>query len=294
MALENENGGGGIPATMLVGPANMGATNGMPYPVPMYGMGGMGNGMSGDNGWWVILVIIILAALSGNWGGNNNGGGFGGAPIIVSDNNGGSVQRGFDQAAVMAGLYGVQNGINNLSTQLCGCCGDMQMTVSNGFAQAEIANNARQIADMQQNFAAQMATQQGFTAVNAGIADLRYTEATEACATRTASAQNTRDIIDSQTRGTQLILDKLCALELDGYKRENDNLRNQLTMANLTASQTAQTAQIRDGQLAATTALVNELRSCPIPSQPVYGSQPIFTCPNNNNGCGCGCGGGNF
>lgn len=58
-------------------------------------------------------------------------------------------------------------------------------------------------------------------------------------------------------------------------------------MADLRASQTAQTAQIREGQIATMNGLVNELRSCPIPAQPVYGSQPIFTCPNNNGGCGC-------
>ena len=121
----------------------------------------------------------------------------------------------------------------------------------------------------------------------ANIADLKYTVATENCADRTQAMQNTRDIIESQTRGVQAILDKICTLELDGYKRENDQLRTQLNMANLAASQTAQTAQLERGQLAATTALVNELRSCPIPAQPVYGSQPIFTCPNNNNGCGC-------
>ncbi|MBP5750666.1 MAG: hypothetical protein J6X24_07740, partial [Firmicutes bacterium] len=81
-------------------------------------------------------------------------------------------------------------------------------------------------------------------------------------------------------------------LELEGVKgqlaqaqRENGTLQNQLNMANLAASQTAQTVNIRDS-------IIDELRSCPIPSQPVYGSQPIFTCPNNNNnGCGCGCGG---
>ena len=86
----------------------------------------------------------------------------------------------------------------------------------------------------------------------------------------------------------QSVLDKLCQLELDGYKRENDQLRSDLSDARYAARDVAQTAQIRDGQVAAVTALVNELRSCPIPSQPVYGSQPIFTCPGNNNGCGCG------
>lgn len=55
-------------------------------------------------------------------------------------------------------------------------------------------------------------------------------ETGEGDATRFADANNTRDIIDSQTRGTQAILDKLCTLELDGYKRENDNLRTQLNM----------------------------------------------------------------
>ena len=300
MALENENGGGGLPATMLVGPATFG-NNAMPYyPMPMMMGGGGGGGMS--NGWgdgaWIILLIIVLLAAGGGWGNNNaGGGGFGNTPIIVNDGNGGSVQRGFDQAAVMAGLNGIQSGIYNLSTQLCNCCGDMQMAVANGFSQAEIANNARQIADMQQNFAAQMATMQGFNSIQSQLAqcccdnrqatsDLRYTIATEECATRNNSTQNTRDIIESQTRGIQTIMDKLCALELDGYKRENDSLRSQLTAANLAASQIAQTAQIVDQTY-------NRLSTCPVGTVPVYGEQPIFRC-NNNNGCGCGCGGNNF
>lgn len=340
MALTDEN-GGGIPATMLVGPATMGGNNGMPYPVPMYGMGGgQGNGGFGnDGGWWIVLLIIVIAALGGGWGGNNGGNQGGGymssAPIVISDNNGGSVQRGFDQAAVMAGINGIQGGISGLSTQLCNCCGDMQMAVangfagvnsnlcngfagvnsniSNGFAQAEIANNARQIADMQQSFAAQTATMQGFNGLQSQLAqcccdnrlatnDLKYTIATENCADRAAASENTRDIIDSQTRGTQAILDKLCQLELDTVRnqlaqaqRENTGLQNQLNMANLNASQIAQTAQIQRGQVAEVDALYQRLRDCPVPSMPVYGMQPIFTCPNNNNnGCGCGCNGNNF
>ena len=59
------------------------------------------------------------------------------------------------------------------------------------------------------------------------------------------------------------------------------------------ASQVAQTAEIRAGQATTANLLVNELRSCPIPSQPVYGNQPIFTC-NGNGGCGCGNGYGNL
>lgn len=66
-------------------------------------------------------------------------------------------------------------------------------------------------------------------------------------------------------------------------------------MSTLRESQVAQTAQIREGQVASVSALVNELRSCPIPAQPVYGNTPIFQCAqaiNPNNNCGCGCNGG--
>ena len=62
-------------------------------------------------------------------------------------------------------------------------------------------------------------------------------------------------------------------------------------MANLAASQVAQTAQILQGQNNEVDALYDRLRSCPVPTQPVYGSQPIFTCSGNQ---GCGCNGGNF
>lgn len=312
MGLTDEN--SSIPATMLVSPSTMGGG----YPYPVYPQGGSGNngGFGDGNGWWIVLLIILLAAGNGfgNNQGNGGGGVFGGGqPIILNDGNGGSVQRGFDQAAIMSGITGVQSGVQNLSTQLCNCCGDIQTslcngfagvnaTVNGGFANAETAANARQMASMQQAFANQTAMSQGFNQLGTQFADcccenrlasadLKYTIATENCADRAAISEGIRDVVESQTRGTQQILDKLCSLELDNYRRENDQLRTQLNMANLAASQTAQTAQIRDGQQASVAALVNELRSCPIPSQPVYGSQPIFTCPNNNNnGCGCGCG----
>lgn len=97
------------------------------------------------------------------------------------------------------------------------------------------------------------------------------------------------------TRGTQAILDKLCALELDGVKgqlaqaqRENVGLQNQLNMAALRESQTAQNAFIQQGFSNEVDALYNRLNSCPVPTTPVYGRTPIFTCGNN---CGCGCGG---
>ena len=120
--------------------------------------------------------------------------------------------------------------------------------------------------------------------------------ATENCADRTAAYQNTRDIIDSQTRGTQAVLDKLCQLELDGVRnqlaqaeRENVSLQNQVNMAAFRESQANQNALFAQGMNNEVDALYNRLKNCPVGTVPVYGSQPIFTCPNNGwNGCGCG------
>ena len=183
----------------------------------------------------------------------------------------------------------IRDGIASLSTQLCNTGSDIQMALSNGFANAEQGANARQMADMQQMFGIQSALQNCCCENRAGIADLKYTVATENCADRTQSMQNTRDIIENQTRSTQAVLDKLCQLELDGFKRENDNLRSQLNMATLRESQTAQNAFISQGFANEVDQLYNRLNNCPVPTTPVYGRTPIFTC--NNNGCGCGCGG---
>ena len=238
-------------------------------------------------------------------------------PYIMSNTTNADVQRGFDQQSVMFGINGLQSGISGLSTQLCNSTADIQQslcngfagvnaTVSSGFANAETAANARQMANMNQAFGAQTAMMQGFNSLGSqfadcccenrlGLADLKYTVATENCADRTQAMQNTRDIIDSQTRGTQAIIDKLCQLELDGVKAQveakNDRiseLQTQLNMANLAASQTAQNALIQNGFANEVDALYNRLNSCPVPTTPVYGRTPIFTC--NNNGCGCGCG----
>ena len=281
MALTDEN-GGGIPATMLVGPTGYGG--GMPYPV--YQGGGNSGGWDQGNGWWIILLFILLA--SGNWGNQQNGGFFGGQPIVVNDGNGGSVQRGFDQAAVMGGINGIQNGINGIQNQICNCCGDVQMALANGFAGVEQGANARQMANMNQMFGLQSQFADCCCENRLATADLKYTIATENCADRAAISDGIRDVITNQTANTQRILDQICA---DKIEQKNDTiaqLRQELLYARGQASQDVQTAAIRAGQATTANQLVQELRSCPVPSMPVYGMTPIFSC--NNNGCGCGCG----
>lgn len=288
-------------------------TGGMVMPVaPMYG--GNGNGFGdgfGGSGWWILLLFILLG--NGAWG-NGFGGGFGGnigSEIYPWMNQSNQINDGFRDQMLNSQITGIQNGVQGLSTQLCNCCGDVQMALANGFAGVEQGANARQIANMQTAFAGQTAMMQGFNNLGSQFADCCCENRLANCqtqniiqnegnATRFADANNTRDIIDSQTRGTQAILDKLCALELDGVKgqlaqaqRENIGLQNQLNMAALRESQTAQNAFISQGFANEVDALYNRLNSCPVPTTPVYGRTPIFTC-NGNNGCGCGCGCGTF
>jgi len=266
--------------------------NGMVMPVaPMCGVGngnGFGSGFGGDWGW----IILLLLFASGGWG-NGFGGGFGGGngdfPWLLTgqQNINSNTNNGFRDAMLNDGITSIRDGINGLSTQLCGCCSDMQMSLANGFSGVEQGANARQMANMQSMFGIQTALQNCCCENRANIADLKYTVATENCADRAVVSDGIRDVIASNTANTQAILDKLCSLELDGYKRENDNLRSQLNMATLRESQTAQNAFISQGFANEVDQLYNRLNSCPVPTTPVYGRTPIFTC-NQNNGCGCG------
>lgn len=280
--------------------------NGFYMPVaPAYsGNGGFGGGFGNDWGW----IILLLLFAGGGWGFGGGMGGFGNMalgydfPWLLNGQSGinANTNAGFQNALLNDNITSVRDSIAALSTQLCNCCGDMQMALANGFANAETAANARQMSNMQTAFGLQNAVNAGFNSVGLqlcqasadnrlGLANLGSDIAREACADRQAVNEGVRDILANQTAGIQRILDKLCDQELQAERRDNANLRSELMYARGQASQIEQTAQIRAGQNAAVTSLVNELRSCPIPAQPVYGSQPIFTCPNNN-GCGCGCG----
>lgn len=284
---------------------------GMVMPVsPMYGGGGSGFGNGGFGGDWGWIILLLLLA-GGGWG--NGFGGFGGGNAVAAEsaalypwmNQADITTSGFQNAALNSAISSLQNsvtsGFGDVQTALCSGFAGVNAGIANGFAQSEIADNARQIASMQQAFASQTAMSQGFNQLasqfadcccenRANIADLKYTVATENCADRAAVSEGIRDIITNQTANTQRILDQLCNDKIDAKNEKIADLERQLTMASLAASQTAQTASLQRGIIDSNTSLLNELRACPIPSQPVYGSQPIFTCPNNNNSCGCGCG----
>lgn len=275
-----------------------------------YGMNGFG-GMFGDDIWLILIVLFAMGGFGGmGWGGFGGfGGGFGnmyefpwllnGQQNILNGVNA-NTNLGFNQAATQSALGDIStaltSGFGNVQNSLCGGFAGVNATINN--AQNAIAQQlyTNQIADLERSFAAQTQAADCCCKTQTNIADLKYTVASENCADRTQAMQNTRDIIESQTRSTQAVLDKLCQLELDGVKAQveakNDRiaeLQTQLNMANLQASQTAQNAFIAQGFSNEVDALYNRLNSCPVPTTPVYGRTPIFTC-NQNQGCGCGCG----
>ena len=176
-----------------------------------------GAGDFGASGWWIILLFLFMGFGGGFSGfGGNNAAGF-----VNAD-----VQRGFDQSAVMGGVSNLQNGITagfgDLQTSLCGGFAGVNAAITNGFAQAEIGENARQMSNMQQIFSLQ--TQ---------VSQVQNTVQNEGSATRAAILEQ-----------TNAILSKLCDQEIENLRAANVSLQNQLNMANLAASQTAQTQQI--------------------------------------------------
>lgn len=263
--------------------------NGMVMPVaPMYGGNNGGFGFGNDWGW----IILLLLFAGGGWG--NGFGGFGGGMWGIDGiypwmNQANLTSNGFQNQMLNDNVTSIRDGINGLSTQLCNCCGDVQMALANGFAGVEQGANARQISNMQADFALQNSLCNGFNSVGTGISDLKYTVATENCADRQALNEGVRDIIASQTAGTQRILDQLCNDKIDAKNDEIANLRQQIAMKDLAASQIAQNSFIAQGFANEVDQLYNRLNNCPVPTTPVYGRTPIFTC--NNNSCGCGCNG---
>jgi len=181
------------------------------------------DGFGGNNGWWIILLFLFLG-----WGNNGWGG------------NGGSND-----------VYPLMENQQNLFTGF----GNMQNALCSGFANAETAATARQMADMQQSFAIQTAMQQGFNDIAAQLASC-------CCENRLATANQTATILAEHCTDRQALSDgirdiiaKLDNQDLYAERRENDQLRQQLAMANLAASQIAQTNQIIDAlKPAATTA----------------------------------------
>lgn len=256
------------------------------------GNNGNNDGFGGNgNGWWIILLFLALA---NNWGGNNNGGGFGGgqgysaAPIVIDSGKGGSCgccspcATQADLSAAFAS-NATLNGINGIDSTLCQGFNGIQQSLMSGFAgvdrsvctlgynQAQLVNGlSRELADC-------------CCGTKQAIADVKYTIGNEACETRHALYNSTRDIIDNANANSRAVLDFLVKDKIDTLQSENLALR-------FRASQSEQNAFITANQQAQTAELIRRLGAdCPVPAYVVPNPN---CCYNANvtfgNGCGCG------
>lgn len=284
------NGSQGIQPVVELATNNNG--NGFcPYPVyPMYGNNNGNGGFFGNgDGIWAILLFAMIFG-NGNWGGNGFFGGNnndfawlsnGQKDIMTNTNN------GFDTLHLSNQLEGNRDALNSLSNQLCNCCADITGAINTTAYNSEIAAANRQMANMNTAFDLSRQFADCCCENRLGIANLTSTVLSENCADRAALADGLKDVLINQTANTQRILDQLCNDKIDAKNEKIADLQRQLEMADLRASQTAQNAFISRGFADEVDALYNRLANCPVPSTPVYGRTPIFTCPQNN-GCGCG------
>lgn len=301
---------------------------------PMGGYYGANNGYEngfGMNGMWWILALFLLGG--NRWGyGSNNGGGYGGGVDNVAIGNIGSnyrdVQDGFNHQATMNALTGISGDINagfaNTATSMCNGFSGVTSAVNNGFANAEMSNNARQIANMQQQFASQTAINSGMNDLQAQLAqcccdnrlataNLQSTILAENCADRTAvqsgvtqilqnQNNNTQRMVDTTNAGFQSIRDELCQFKIDNITRNYENqlrsLQNALDEARSanqtlisTAAINAQTAQIVADNSSQTSFLQQYLAPRAIPAYVVQNPNGVSSnCWNTWSGCNSGCG----
>lgn len=293
--------------------------NGFYMPVaPAYG-GGYGNGGGfGFGGDWAWILLLLLIGGNG-WGMGGFGGGMmpfmmggmaGGWDLYPWLDNSQHISDGFRDQMLQSNVSSlgdkITSGFGDVATQLCGGFAGVNASINSGVNSLSQQINANQLASLERSFAAQTANTAGLNALQAqqaqcccdtraGIADLRYTVATEACADRAAvgdalqavtmqGVQNTNALLNTLNSGIQSIKDQLCQDKIDAKNDTIAQLRSELLYARGQASQDVQTAQIRAGQVAEVDALYNRLAACPVPT---------YNVPNPNccyNSCGCGCG----
>lgn len=255
--------------------------NSMVMPVsPMYGGGGGFGGFGNDWGW----IILLLLFAGGGWGG------FGGANNFAADgamlypwmNQSNQMQEGFNSQMLNSNVSGIQNaitsGFGDMQTALCSGFAGVNASVNgvqNGIT-AQMYNNT--IADLERSFAAQTANTAGFSNLQSQLSQCCCDNRLATCQTQnlvSSEGAATRLAIEQQT---QAILDKMCQQEIDALKSQVIALQNQLNLANLQASQTAQTAALIADNTAQTQYIVNRVAPYPIPAYtvanpvtPVYG-----------------------
>lgn len=227
------------------------------------------DGMWGDGAWWIVILLIF------GWGGFNNNGwgngnGMGSTAAAYTDS---AIQRGFDNQAVISKLDGISNGLcdgfyamNN--SMLTGFNGINTNIMQTGYG-IQQAINADTVANMQNTNALQTQLANCCCETREAIQGVNYNMATQACQTRQAIADSTRQVLDFLTQ------DKIATLTA-----ENNDLRR-------AASQDRQNALLTTAMAAQTNQIIDAVRPTPVPSFP---ASNLYGYAYNGCGCNTGCG----
>lgn len=222
-------------------------------PVAPYGINnGVGDGFGfGNGGGWIVFLII---AMMFGWGGNGfNRNNMNSGELLADQFSLQDLKNG--QRQIDSGIRGLERGICDSSYAMAQQNSQTREMVGLGFRdlQSEISNcccnNLR------------------------AIDGVRYDMSKGFCDVKTAGNLNTRDIIASQERGTQRIIDMMTANQMQDLRDKNQALM-------LSAALQQQTQNI-----------TNITNPRVIPSYPVC--SPYEALYNGNygrfNNCGCGC-----
>ena len=169
-------------------------------PVMPYGYGN--DGMFGGNGGWGMFILALLLLGRGGFGGYGAGG-FAGGELFADQFSLLDIKN--NQRAIDSGIRGLEQGICSSTYEL-----------------------SRSISDLGSQFASCCCE------TNRNIDSVKYEMSKGFCDVVTAGNLNTRDILASQERNTQRIMDMLTANQIQDLRDKNQ----ELTMSALLQQQT--------------------------------------------------------
>lgn len=244
--------------------------------------GNNSNGMFGDGSWWIIILFLFIFA-GWNSGGGYGTGNAGAAQNYVLASDFATLQRqlsdGFNTQERRTDA--IINGISSLGYTEAEKFGAVNLNMSQGFANAELARSngntalmqeinglGRQLSDcccqnrydaLQNSYAVQTAVKDGF------------------CQTNYNMGTNTRDVIDNQNANARAILDALAKQEVARKDEKIAEQNQQIFNLQLAASQANQNNY-----------LINQLKPCPVPAYLTCNPNGAINYSINTNG-GCNC-----
>lgn len=241
--------------------------------------GGMGGVFNNEFVW---IIILFFFAMMMGWGNNNgNAAGNNYAPFIpymmggISTGTQNDVQRGFDQAALVNGINGLQNtittGFSNAEVSRCNQQANVLATLNNNQNATTAAMNSLA-----------MGLQNCCCENRASVADLKYTVATEACSDRAAVNDALQAVSAQNNANTQRILDQMCQDKIDAKNERIAELERQLSYAQTSdLVNNSRNAIIANNDLQ--TAAIEQYLA-PVP-RPAYIVQNPSCCNQNYNTC---------